>query len=140
MLSLLYAFIGLSTGLLAGCALAAFYQLLRIVSRLQLFVGNAQWQTNLLTAAIALGGMWGCLVTLFDFTVVLGLPVSVLFACLYGINIGLVIASLAEVLAVFPVILGWYGGRLRQVIWGLALALGKTVGSLVHFLGPWFQK
>lgn len=125
-------------GLCAGAALSAgafaFLLMLNIVPRM---VGKTRTGNKILLYEnmIILGAILGNLYTVF-----LGwsLPLGHVFLVIYGIGagffVGCMAAALAEILKAFPIL--FRRVNLNTGLWlvVLAMALGKSAGSLYYFL------
>lgn len=126
-------FIGLSGGLVVGAGLVAFLSVLDIIPRLTQIIGSKKY-LFLFQWTVVLGPL---LFTIIDFfPVPIHWPSFLLaFPGLFmGVFVGLLAAALTEVLNVIPIL-----ARRMQVyhyiyLFIIAIALGKTLGSLFHWL------
>lgn len=131
------AIMGLGGGTVVGLALIAFLSALGVITRLAV-ITRTVWALPYYGWAVLAGGTAGSLLP--QLGVRASLP-GVLLAPLglaLGMFVGIVAASLTEVLDVMPVV----GRRLRlgHALRFLvaALALGKVAGSLLYWLNPRF--
>ncbi|WP_307331873.1 stage V sporulation protein AB [Evansella vedderi] len=125
--------IGLSGGLAVGSGFVAFLTVLGIVPRL----AHLTKTVKLLTAyefAIVFGAISGVWFSLGDPSFGLSNGVLILVGLACGIFIGMLAAALAEVLNVFPILAKRIGMKqtIHWLLW--AIVLGKTVGSLYHWI------
>lgn len=86
---------------------------------------------------ILFGAVFGNLISIFEFSLPLGLFAEIIFGSFAGIFVGCLAIALAEILHVIPVLL-----RRMSIAKGLglivtAIALGKTAGSLLQFFMGW---
>lgn len=123
------AFIGLSGGVAVAGGVFAFISILGIIPRLCAEMRTASRVYNMETC-IFLGGIAGCILTVYDIPLAggeIGLGIFGIFA---GIFVGCLAMALAETLKVFPILT-----QRTKLKYGLpwliaAMALGKTLGAL----------
>ncbi|SFL99391.1 stage V sporulation protein AB [Salibacterium qingdaonense] len=130
---LIIIFVGLSGGLAVGSGFVAFISVLGIIPRLVQITGTkkAVWLYEL---AVTGGGVFGTIAVLHPirfslpgfFTVPVGLAA--------GVFVGMLAAALAEVLNVFPILAKRVGMENDVMSLVMAIVLGKTAGSLFHWL------
>lgn len=136
---ILLAVVGMSGGALVAGGVVALTVGLGIVGR---FVGVSHTAKHVheYETAVCLGGIAGCLVTVYLpylYLGRLGLMVTGLFC---GIFVGGWIMALAELLNVFPVFIRRLGLTKGKSFIVIALAFGKTLGSLLEFWMRWGKK
>lgn len=127
------AFIGLASGLSVAAGTFALIVSLKIVPRI---IGKGHTASRILTFenAIILGGIAGCIVTVFPSLMLpLGSPLLILYGLFSGIQVGCLVMALAEIMNVFPIMF-----RRMRLKMGLSwvittLAIGKTLGGLLYF-------
>lgn len=136
---ILMGIIGGASGVLVAGGVVALMVGLGIIRR---FIGisHTAGHAKLYETFICLGGLFGCILTVYFPRILLGnvgLAVSGLFC---GIFVGGWIMALAELLSIFPVFarrLGLVKGKSWII---LALAAGKIGGSLLGFYMGWGKK
>jgi stage V sporulation protein AB len=130
------ALIGLSAGSIVAGGLFGFVVSLGIVSDFADRTGTAD-RIGLYEDAVAVGGILGNLVLLYDIPLTAISPLMGVFGIFSGIFVGCWALALAEVLNVFPIFL-----RRINVTKGigfviLGIAIGKVLGALVYFFFGW---
>ena len=91
-----------------------------------------------MAVSAASGGILGTAITIFGLKIQIGAAFSSVFGLLGGIYIGIVIACLAEVTDVIPVIKNFGFSRTAIVVLLTGFVLGKMAGSLVYWLSGVF--
>ena len=130
------ALIGLSAGSIVAGGLFGFVVSLGIVSDFADRTGTAD-RIGLYEDAVAVGGILGNLVLLYDIPLTAISPLMGVFGIFSGVFVGCWALALAEVLNVFPIFL-----RRINVTKGigfviLGIAIGKVLGALVYFFFGW---
>lgn len=133
---ILMALIGLSAGSIVAGGLFGFVVSLGIVSDFADRTGTAN-RIGLYEDAVAVGGILGNLVLLYDIPLTAISPLLGVFGIFSGIFVGCWALALAEVLNVFPIFL-----RRINVTKGigfiiLGLAIGKVLGASAYFFFGW---
>ena len=133
---IIMALIGLSAGSIVAGGLFGFVVSLGIVSDFADRTGTAN-RIGLYEDAVAVGGVLGNLVLLYDIPLTSISPLMGVFGIFSGIFVGCWALALAEVLNVFPIFL-----RRINVTKGigfviLGIAIGKVLGALVYFFFGW---
>ena len=133
---IIMALIGLSAGSIVAGGLFGFVVSLGIVSDFADRTGTAG-RIGLYEDAVAVGGILGNLVLLYDIPLTAISPLMGVFGIFSGIFVGCWALALAEVLNVFPIFL-----RRINVTKGigfviLGIAIGKVLGALVYFFFGW---
>lgn len=133
---ILMALIGLSAGSIVAGGLFGFVVSLGIVSDFADRTGTAN-RIGLYEDAVAVGGILGNLVLLYDIPLTAISPLMGVFGIFSGVFVGCWALALAEVLNVFPIFL-----RRINVTKGigfviLGIAIGKVLGALVYFFFGW---
>ena len=133
---IIMALIGLSAGSIVAGGLFGFVVSLGIVSDFADRTGTAN-RIGLYEDAVAVGGILGNLVLLYDIPLTAISPLMGVFGIFSGIFVGCWALALAEVLNVFPIFL-----RRINVTKGigfviLGIAIGKVLGALVYFFFGW---
>ena len=128
---------GLASGAVISTAIIAFISAIGLVPRLAQKTGT-QTRIKYLESAIMLGGIFGAVLNLFEFSVsapaALGAMVLIIWGLAAGVFYGCLAMSLAEVLDVIPIL-----ARRMRIKYGLrmiviAIACGKLTGALLYFL------
>lgn len=132
----LMALIGLSAGSIVAGGLFGFIVSLGVVSDFADRTGTAN-RIGLYEDAVALGGITGNLVLLYEIPLTAISPLLGVFGIFSGIFVGCWALALAEVLNVFPIFL-----RRINVTKGigfiiLGLAIGKVLGASAYFFFGW---
>lgn len=114
----------------------AFISILQMLPRLACCLRDAG-RTYQMETCIFLGGMFGCILTVFSVEIPLGSIGLLLMGFFAGIFIGCLSMALAETLKVFPILVQ----RTKMCV-GLpwlvaAMALGKAVGSFYQMYWRW---
>ena len=133
---ILMALIGLSAGSIVAGGLFGFVVSLGIVSDFADRTGTAN-RIGLYEDAVAVGGILGNVVLLYDIPLTAISPLMGVFGIFSGVFVGCWALALAEVLNVFPIFL-----RRINVTKGigfviLGIAIGKVLGALVYFFFGW---
>jgi stage V sporulation protein AB len=128
---------GLSTGMLSGSAIAAFYLAIGIFSRLG--DKNFRLSYRLLFFCAAAGVALGNCVYLFGWHLHGLVALDILSGLCSGIFTGIYIACLAEVFNIIPFFRVLNIKKIYIEIILLGFALGKTAGSLVYWLSGLFK-
>lgn len=133
MKNLFLVLIGVSGGITAGSAIAAFFTLLKFVPRVVQITGTHE-HIVVYEYAMIFGAATGSLLSYIDFSFGFSPLFIILIGVLCGIFLGLFTSALAEVLNVIPVFAKKFKvkGELLYII--IALILGKVAGSLFFFL------
>ena len=126
---------GLASGLAVAGGVFAFISVLGVLTRLCARFHLAS-HVHQVETGVALGALYGALVTVFSFSTPLGIPGLFVFGICAGIFVGALAMALAETLRVIPILsqrLKLKSG-LPYVI--LFMALGKVIGCVIQFLVP----
>ncbi|MGL6200650.1 MAG: stage V sporulation protein AB [Lachnospiraceae bacterium] len=129
---ILMGVIGLAGGTVVASGLLAFISSLGVVSDFAVRTGTGN-RIHLYEKCVALGGVLGNVLYIYQFHMPFGAVLSPLFGLFSGIFVGAWTMALAEVLNIFPI----YIRRIRLIkfipylICGIAL--GKSLGSLIYF-------
>ncbi|OXS80320.1 stage V sporulation protein AB [Domibacillus enclensis] len=136
MIALLILFLGVSGGLATGAGYVAFITVLGVIPRL-MSATKTKSRIHSYELALVLGVLAGTLLHIFPVHLHLPAASTVLIGLFSGLFIGMAAAALTEVLNVFP-ILSRRAGVFHNIN-GLmmAVALGKTTGSLIQWILFW---
>ena len=130
------AVIGLSAGSLVASGLIAFIIGLGVISD---FADRTNTANNVLLYedAVALGGILGNIVYLYQIPIPGASVLLGIFGLLSGIFVGCWAMALAEVLNVFPIFMR--RAKLSKGIpyFILSIAVGKAVGGIIYFFFQW---
>ncbi len=133
---IILALIGISSGLVVAGGLFSFIIELGIAAD---FADRTHTADKILLYedCVALGGITGNLVSVFQIHILYGSWLLPLFGILSGIFVGCWAMALAEILNVFPI----FVRRLKIVryisVFILSIAIGKGLGSLLFFYYRW---
>jgi len=131
--------IGFSSGIVISGAVYAFISVVGVVTRLAQKTGTRN-KIRIYESALALGGMLGVVIGMFDVRLPIGRVAAVLYSFCIGVFYGCLAVSLAEVINVIP-IMTRRAKIARGMFWFiLAIALGKLAGSLLYYGIPGFFK
>lgn len=129
---------GFASGMLTGSAIGIFFLILGVYFNLAFGVGAGLHEKSV-GAALFAGLCLGVAISIFNppglHSPVL-LEIAVLFS---GAYVGVLIASIAEIGNVIPMLYWQYPKRSVLWIFAAVFAAGKMVGILLDFLHPVFQ-
>lgn len=125
--------IGFSGGLAVAGGVFAFISMLKVIPRLADRLGQASriYQVETL---IALGGLVGAILTVYQVHIPLGWPGMIIFGLFAGVFVGCLAMALAESLKVIPILCQRASIKTGLPVIITAMALGKMVGSFVQFM------
>lgn len=128
--------IGSGGGLLVAAGVVALLVGLGIITR---FAGISRTaaHTKLYESAILLGAVYGNLLTVYHMTVFRGRFLLAVVGLTSGMYVGAWIMALAEVINIFPIAARRIGLAKGISVIVISIALGKTIGSLLHFYMGW---
>ncbi len=131
--SILLLIFGLSGGVLVGAGFVAFLSVLDIIPRMIQVIGSKKY-TFLFQWTVILGPLLFTVMDFFPTDLYFSEKVLIIPGFFMGIFVGLLAAALTEVLNFIPILTR----RLKMFdyiyFFILAIALGKTLGSLFHWL------
>lgn len=132
----LLGLIGVSSGALVAGGVVALTIGLGITER---FVGISHTANHakLYETFICLGGVAGCVITVYFPYLYLGGAGLLVTGVFFGVFVGGWIMALAELLNVFPVFIRRLGMTKGKSLLVISLALGKVLGSLLEFGMGW---
>ena len=127
------AFLGLASGLSVAAGTFALIVSLKIVPRI-IGKGHTAGRILLFENAIILGGISGCIVTVFpDLVIPFGSSFLILYGLFSGIQVGCLVMALAEIMNVFPIMFRRFHLKMG-LSWVITfMAFGKTIGGLWYF-------
>ncbi len=130
------AVIGLSGGLVIAGGVIALMVGLGIITR---FAGitRTAGQVKKYESAIFFGALFGNILTVYQTEVPLGTAGLAVMGIFSGIFVGGWILALAEIVNIFPIFARRIGITKGCSLIVIAIAAGKTVGSLYHFYMRW---
>ena len=133
---ILLAVIGLSAGFVISGGVIALLVGLGAITR---FVGLSRTAGKvwLYEDAILLGSLFGNWLTVYGMPCPLGNVGLVIFGICSGIYVGGWILTLAEIANIFPIVARRVGITKGLSLVVIAVALGETAGSLIHFFLRW---
>ena len=129
---------GISSGAIVSGGVFAFITALGIVPKM---AKKTKTQSSIIKYEnfIILGGLFGCLTMVFDFSLPIGL-FSIIIFLLNGVFVGTLALCLAEVLDVLPILNARLNVKKGLTYFVFAIAFGKITGSLIYFIKGGFQK
>lgn len=127
--NILLSIIGFSGGVAVAGGVFAFISILGIIPRMADRLGIASHIYQMETV-IAIGGVAGCLLTVFQIHLGIGIIGLIIVGLFAGIFVGALAMALAETLKVIPVLCQRANLRLGLPALIVALGLGKALGSL----------
>lgn len=135
--SLLLIIIGFGGGVVIAGGVFAFIAIIGIVPRLAQKTATQKY-IWVYEDAIVFGGIFGTLVMVSDFSILLGNIGAMIYGFFSGIFVGCLAVSLAEVLDVVPILTRRFNIKVGMAYFIVTLAIGKLVGSLVYYIIPGF--
>ncbi|MDD7402362.1 MAG: stage V sporulation protein AB [Butyribacter sp.] len=127
--NIVLAFIGFAGGISVAGGVFAFISILGIVPRMADRLGIASHIYQMETL-IAVGGVTGCIISVFEVPFAVGITGMILIGFFAGIFVGTLAMALAETLKVIPVLCQRTSLRMGLPVIITAMALGKALGSL----------
>ncbi|MCT4542302.1 MAG: stage V sporulation protein AB [Vallitalea sp.] len=134
---LLLIIIGFSGGVIISGGVFAFIAIIGVVPRLAQKT-KTQKHICVYEDAIMLGGIFGSLVMILDFKLIIGGIGGAIYGFFSGIFIGSLAVSLAEILDVLPILSRRLSLKVGMAYFIVSLAVGKLLGSLLYFIIPGF--
>ena len=132
------AVVGLSGGFVIAGGVIALMVGLGIITRFVGITHTAKHVKEYETATEAgSGAIFGNLLTVHQIRIPLGIFGLVLMGVLFGIFVGGWILALAEIVNIFPIFARRIGITKGYSLIVIAIAVGKTAGSLYHFYRRW---
>ncbi|MDD6057147.1 MAG: stage V sporulation protein AB [Clostridiales bacterium] len=127
-------FVGLAAGFAVSAGTFAFLIVIGVIPRM-IGKSNRAAETIHFENMIILGGIFGNLISVFlNLRLPLGSPLLCVYGLSAGIFVGCIAVALAEILNTFPIMFRRTGLKVGLQWIMLAMALGKTCGSLYYFL------
>lgn len=134
--TIVMALMGLGGGFLVAAGVVALLVGLGIITRFTGIAHEAK-HNHIYETAILLGALSGNLLTVYRFPAPGGRIVLALLGLSAGIYVGGWIMALAEVINIFPVYARRIGLTKGISLLVIAIALGKTAGSMLFFYKGW---
>lgn len=127
-------------GLGSGCGIAG--ALFALIVKLGVLPRLASWtktpnDMKIYENCILIGGTLGNIITVFSFSMPVGVIGLVIQGLFYGIYIGCLYMALAESLHVVPVLMRRMGIKKGAGSITFSMAIGKAVGAFVFFYYNW---
>lgn len=136
MAQLLLGVIGISGGFIVAGGFVALSVGLGIFTRYAGITGTGG-RLRLYEDAVLLGGTAGNILTVYPVSVYLGQAGLAVMGLCFGIFVGSWILALAEIVNIFPVFSRRLGITKGTSLIVVAIAVGKVLGSLLHFYMRW---
>lgn len=133
---ILLAMIGISSGFAVAGGIFALIIALGVVAR---FAGRTHTARYifLYEDAVALGGIWGNLVSVYGFSLPIGQVGTGLFGLFTGIFVGAWAMALTEILNIIPIFTRRISLRRGMELIVVSMAVGRTLGAIFYFLKGW---
>ncbi|MDO5425632.1 MAG: stage V sporulation protein AB [Eubacteriales bacterium] len=132
----LLGIIGLASGLVVAGGVIALMIGLGVVTRYAGITHTAK-HVWLYEDAILFGGVFGNWLSVYQTPCPLGWILLAVLGVLFGIFVGGWIMALAEIVNIFPIMARRIGMVKGMSLVVIAIAVGKTLGSLWHFYMRW---
>ena len=132
----LLALVGVSSGATVAGGIFALIVGLKIVPRFAEITHTAK-HMMLYENCIVFGGILGNIVYVYQISLNAGLPGVLLFGLIGGIYVGAWAMALAEIVDTFPIFGRRIGLKQGFGLLIILMALGRTVGGLIHFYYGW---
>ncbi len=131
------AFIGLCAGAIIAGGLFDFIVMIGAVTRI---IGKTHTSHRIMLyeIIIILGGAFGCIISVYDFTANIGMWLGIIYGLFTGLFLGCLIMSLTETLDGIPIVNRRFNLATGLQYMIMALAVGKFVGALTYFWGGFY--
>jgi stage V sporulation protein AB len=126
-------FTGLAGGIAVGSGFVAFLTVLGVIPRLTQLT-KANKHIHYLQWAVILGAVLNGWISLQDMSFSFSTYVLIPLGLMCGVFVGMLAAALTEVTNVFPILAKRVGLETKIVYLLMAIAIGKVVGSLFHWI------
>ena len=133
---ILMTLIGLSAGVVVAGGLFGFIVSLGVISDFADRTKTAD-KVMLYEDAVALGGICGNIISVFQIPIRGGTWLLGIFGILSGVFVGCWAVALTEILNVFPIFTRRIGLTKGIAYIILGIALGKGIGSVIYFFFRW---
>lgn len=132
----LLAVLGLSAGFAVAGGIFALIIALGVVAR---FAGRTHTARYifLYEDAVALGGIFGNLMSVYGFSLPLGQVGAGIFGLFSGIFVGAWAMALTEIVNIIPIFTRRLSLRRGMELLVLSMALGRTLGAVIYFVKGW---
>lgn len=130
---LILGIIGLSSGLVVAGGVIALLVGLNIITRYGGITRTARY-VRIYETCVLLGSLWGNIYFIYGLSWHLGGIGLGIMGLFFGIYVGSWILALAEIVNIFPIFSRRLGLTKGISILIIAMAVGKTLGSIYHFL------
>lgn len=134
--NIILSIIGLSAGIIVAGGLFSFIIGLGVISD---FADRTHTGEHILLYedSVAIGGMIGNLVWLYQIPIPGGEGILVILGLFTGIFVGCWSMALAEMLDIFPVFVRRFKGIRYVPYMILSIAVGKGIGEIIFFVNRW---
>ena len=132
----LLAVLGLSAGFAVAGGIFALIIALGVVAR---FAGRTHTARYifLYEDAVALGGIFGNLMSVYGFSLPIGQVGAGIFGLFSGIFVGAWAMALTEIVNIIPIFTRRLSLRRGMELLVLSMALGRTLGAVIYFVKGW---
>jgi len=125
--------LGLSAGVAIGTAVLAVYAIFDFVSALRMYSTDLHFDSRLESAVLA-GATFAAVFYLFKMTFEIPFLLLCAIGLAFGIFIGLLTASLSDVIGFIPIVRSKTHSRVSISLLVFFMAFGRSIGSLYFFL------
>lgn len=125
--------IGFSSGIAVGAGFIAFITILGVIPRL-IQISQAQTYVKVFVASVIFGTLCGTYFSFTPFTFNDSFILLMVFGISHGIFNGMLVAALAEILNVFPILAKRLHLKKYLLSLFMAIIFGKVFGSLFQWL------
>lgn len=133
---ILFAIIGLSSGIAVSAGTFAFIFSLGVIERMADFTHTAKY-LRVYESVILFGATCGNLISVYKLNINIGTGLTAVFGLLSGVFVGIMAIALVEILKSMPIMFRRANLHKGLGIVILCIALGKMFGSFVQFWLGW---
>lgn len=133
---LILLLVGFSSGLIVAGGVIALMIGLGVITRYAGITHTAK-HVQIYETAILFGGIFGNCLSIYRTPLPAGAPGLAVMGLFFGIFVGGWILALAEIVNIIPIFARRAGITKGFSVLVIAIAVGKTVGSLLHFYMRW---
>lgn len=134
---LLSVLVGFSGGVVIAGGVFAFIAIIGIIPRLMQKTKTSKY-VMLYENIIILGGIFGSITMIWDINIPIGKIGSSIIGFAFGIFVGCLAVSLAEILDVIPIMTRRMTIKKGIGFFLISIAIGKAIGALIYWMVPGF--
>ncbi|WP_058485807.1 stage V sporulation protein AB [Defluviitalea phaphyphila] len=135
--NIISALVGFSGGIVIAGGIFAFIAIIGVIPRL-----IQKTKTNkyviLYENLVILGGILGSITMIWDVSLPIGKIGAIIIGFSFGIFVGCLAVSLAEILDVIPIMTRRFSIKTGIGFFLISTAIGKTIGALIYWIIPGF--